>query len=101
MKVVINRCFGGFSVTKAVYDELGFEWDGYGYPDNEDFDIKSEHYNAYRSEPKLIAAIEKVGLDKSGDGGTELDIVDIPDGIEWHIHEYDGIEHVAESHRTW
>ena len=32
---------------------------------------------------------------------AEIGIVEIPDGVKWHIHEYDGIEHVAEDHRTW
>jgi len=27
--------------------------------------------------------------------------VEIPDDVKWHIHEYDGLEHVAEDHRTW
>jgi len=30
-----------------------------------------------------------------------LTIVDIPDDIEWQIEEYDGMEWVAEVHRTW
>jgi len=30
-----------------------------------------------------------------------LKIVDIPDGVEWEIEEYDGMEWVAEKHRTW
>jgi hypothetical protein len=32
---------------------------------------------------------------------AELAVVEIPDGINWHIGEYDGIEHIAENHRTW
>jgi hypothetical protein len=28
-------------------------------------------------------------------------VVEIPDGIEWSIQEYDGLEWVAEKHRTW
>jgi len=24
----------------------------------------------------------------------------VPDDVKWHIHEYDGLEHVAEDHRT-
>jgi hypothetical protein len=25
----------------------------------------------------------------------------VPDGVDWELSEYDGIEHVAEAHRTW
>ena len=25
----------------------------------------------------------------------------IPDDVEWYVEEYDGIEWVAEVHRTW
>lgn len=27
--------------------------------------------------------------------------VAIPDGVIWHIEDYDGLEHIAEDHRTW
>ncbi len=29
-KIVINKCYGGFGVTKAIFDELKLKWDGYG-----------------------------------------------------------------------
>ena len=32
---------------------------------------------------------------------SDLKVVEIPDGIRWYIDEYDGMEHVAERHRTW
>ena len=32
---------------------------------------------------------------------SELKIVEIPDGIEWEISEYDGLETVEEKHRNW
>ena len=25
----------------------------------------------------------------------------IPEGIKWHIADYDGMEHIAEDHRQW
>ena len=31
MKIAVNRRYGGFGLSKAVYEELGIEWDGYGY----------------------------------------------------------------------
>jgi len=30
-----------------------------------------------------------------------LKIVEVPDDANWYIAEYDGLEHVAERHRTW
>jgi hypothetical protein len=32
---------------------------------------------------------------------ADLKIVEIPDGVDWEIEEYDGNEWVAEVHRTW
>jgi hypothetical protein len=32
---------------------------------------------------------------------AELAVIEVPDGVEWAISEYDGNEHVAEVHRTW
>ena len=29
------------------------------------------------------------------------EIVDVPDDVQWHLVEYDGLEHIAENHRTW
>lgn len=101
MKIAINGCYGGFSVSKAVYDELGFVWDRYGYLDNDIFGIEAGDYYAYRADPRLIAAIEKVGLDKASGSLAKVRIVDIPDDVKWKISEYDGIETVSEKHRSW
>ena len=84
MKVVINKCYGGFGLSKealARYEELG----GYGFQ---------------RNDPILIQVIEELGEDANGDF-AELKIVEIPDDVEWFIEEYDGMEWVAEKHRTW
>jgi hypothetical protein len=48
----------------------------------------------------LIAVVEELGEAANG-WAASLKIVEIPDGVEWFIHEYDGREHVAERHRTW
>lgn len=88
-KIVINTCYGGFGVSEAVFNELGIRWDGYGFIGLE------------RDDPKLIAAIEKIGLKESSGQHAELKIVEIPDDVEWTIKEYDGIEWVAEKHQTW
>lgn len=89
MKVAVNHCYGGFSVTKQVYDELGIEWDGYGY------------INLERSDPKLIEAIEKVGAKLSSGRCAKIEIVEIPDDVKYFIDEYDGYESIHEEHRSW
>ena len=90
MKVVINRCYGGYSLSKAAYDYLGLEWNGYGYTYADD-----------RTNPKLIECLEAIGCEAASGEMANLKIVEIPDDVEWEIEEYDGREWVAEKHRVW
>lgn len=53
-----------------------------------------------RSNPLLIQVIEELG-DNANSRFSELKIVEIPDGTEYEIEEYDGNEWVAEKHQTW
>lgn len=87
MKVVINSCFGGFNLSEKAEDYLGCS--GFDYRDDEK-----------RTDPKLIKCVEKLGASANG-MGADLKIVEIPDGVEYVIEEYDGMEHVAEKHQTW
>lgn len=89
MKVVINRCYGGFSLSEKAYDYLGIPWDGYGFKDEED-----------RTNINLVECVEKLGEEANG-AFAELKVVDIPDDVEWEIEEYDGMEWVSEKHRVW
>ena len=89
MKIIINTCFGGYSLSEAAYNELGIPWDGYGFCEQ----LK-------RSDPKLVSCVEKLGNAANG-VLAELQIVEIPDNVEWEIKDYDGKEWVAEQHRTW
>lgn len=88
-KVVINTCFGGFSLSEEAYKLLGIEWDGYGYA-----------YNDKREDPKLIKVVEKLGKKANG-YCAKLKVVQIPSDIEYKIEEYDGAEWIAEKHRIW
>ena len=124
MKIVVNHCYGGFSISleaarfmaargneQAIvevkeYDDkssgkvdLGeiekkydIRWYGYGYTDNGD--------GYKRNDPDLVAAVETLG-EKADGMCASLVIVDVPDDVDWYIDEYDGMEHVAERHRTW
>lgn len=94
VKVVINVCFGGFSLSKEAYAHLGLEWDGYGYKyDDDEGDFR-------RYDPKLVKCVEELG-DKASGAHAELKVVEIPDDVEWKIDEYDGNEEVHEVHRVW
>lgn len=101
MEVVLNKCYGGFSVSEKVYKELNIKWDNYGYLTNEDLKIKSDNYNKYRTNKKLIKAIKKIGLKEASGTHAELKIIEIPDDVNWEINEYDGIESVIDKERHW
>ena len=90
MKVVINRCFGGFGLSDealARYNELaGTNLETY--------------YGIERNDPCLVQVVEEHGAKANG-RCADLKIVDIPVDVEWYIHEYDGLEAVYEKHRVW
>jgi len=154
MELVINRCYGGFSLSPLAVQELAkrkgkkcffFTYDcDKGYVPttlekllskrtlffcafsradaptllnrskdwgemtteerqaenalHDELDLPSRPPN--RSDPDLIAVVRELGEAANG-GCAELAIVSVPDGVEWEIDEYDGVEHVAETHRTW
>lgn len=121
MKVVINRCYGGFGLSKEAFELLlnkkGIEFE----TRPAEFRLKDGDLDYYkkgqlgveeaflwdhsltenRSDPDLIAVVEELGEESASGWAAELKIVDIPDDVVYDIHEYDGIEWVAERHRTW
>ena len=102
-KIVINDCYGGFGLSHEAmmkyseYRGLGLEAADGIYRDSEgeyfvDHDI-------LRDDPVLVRIVEEMA-DASGPY-SNLRIVEIPDGVEWQIEEYDGQEWIAEKHRIW
>lgn len=92
MKVVINTCYGGFSLSTMA--EVA-------YKDRANITDPNWYYwDMARDDPILIHLVEELLEDANGDY-AELKVVEIPDGVEWEICEYDGREWVAEKHRTW
>lgn len=53
-----------------------------------------------RTDPLLIECVETLGDDANG-MCAELKIIEIPDGIDYEITEYDGLESIKERHRSW
>ncbi len=152
MKLVINKCYGGYSLSmKAVarlaelqgkkayffkqrgindgYDSIPLNssdrlfWTAFSIPNpNEYFSEKkdwasqmqkeriqeNEKYRAVsldsrpedRTDPLLIQVVEELGKEANG-GCAELEIVEIPDGVDYEIEDYDGIESIHERHRSW
>lgn len=90
-KIVINRRHSGFGLTveaMALYEEyVGHEIDLF------DWEIP-------RDDPALVRVVEEL-KERAGERYSDLKVVEIPDGVEWELCEYDGIEWVAEKHRTW
>lgn len=119
-KVVINRCFGGFGLSNKAFEMLlnlkGIEFEKVRAKhafrsDDSDYYRKGHvgengHYLTYyqfgadRSDADLVDVVEQLGKDANG-WASDLRIVEIPDEVEWYVEEYDGMEHVAEVHRTW
>lgn len=90
MKVAINACYGGFGLSQKAF-EL--------YKEKAQNDISYAN-DIKRDDPILIEVIEELNHE-ADTRFSNLKIVEIPDGVEWEVQEYDGYEHIAEKHRTW
>lgn len=53
-----------------------------------------------RSDPTLVRLVEEMGTEANGQH-AHLRIVEIPDGVDWEISDYDGWETIEERHRRW
>ena len=115
IKVVINRCHGGFGLSheaimlysdaaklnlKAVKRDSSLIEYNYYLDGIEDNDHYFSEYNLRRDDLNLVGVVEILG-EKANGWAAELAVVEIPDDVNWYIAEYDGIEHIAERHRTW
>ena len=118
MKVVINNCFGGFSLSNRamhryyelkgikLYEDRKYsgEWINYyskpvSERSNEDDGFVS-NFNIPRNDPHLVQVVEE--LRDAADGShAALKVVDFPDGLPWQISEYDGSESVEFDMSEW
>lgn len=113
MELVINKCYGGYGLSDAAIKwlrERGCEAAkinpivGEKYPNSDE--IKDE-WLTNSNNPDIprhdILLVECVRALKSKANGkyAKLEIIKIPDGIDYVIEEHDGMEWVAEKHETW
>ena len=87
MKILINACYGGFGLSRAfrnIFNER--------HPDRPLENDCLARKN--RADPDIIALFEELGSEKSSGHYAKLEIDEIPDGMKWNIHDYDGMESV-------
>lgn len=142
-RVVINSCYGGFSLSSAAYERLA----EYGVPIQKRYEatrgpngryiedprnaglvifdnaldehsdeainklskttvnIGRRYWDCWtrenREHPLLLRVINDLGPEVASGKYAKLKIVEIPIFTEYTIEEYDGMEHIAEKHKTW
>lgn len=119
MKIAINRCSGGFRLSTEAYEWLienkgwrvtEFNEDGSGYKDSTAQIVKGDRKSyflcedkddsKFRVNPDLIECIEALGS-KVNSSVSKIEVIEIPDDIEFTIERFHGTEWIAEKHRTW
>ena len=137
MKVILNKCYGGFGISKAGYElyakKKGIEIFAYKLEcvndkpiyrktdigssiftitftkDFGDYielsDDNSEKYflelrSNHREDPVLIEVVEELG-ERANGPFSKLVVVDIPDGMEYEIDDYDGVETLHQKVKKW
>lgn len=143
MKVVVNKCYGGFGISVQALKELvkrkaacvesftpkkyyggknekykaGKDWEqnwnkdfaryeniGHGfmadknrqynvYKDGLIYSLKDRYENSLRTDKDLVDVVEKMGVKAHGHLSS-LSVIEIPDGIDWELAEYDGMESI-------
>jgi hypothetical protein len=87
MKLLINDCWGVFGFSKEFEIHI-------------DSLTKDQLINKYellaRHNQFLVEEAIKFGLDKASGTFSKLIVVDLPDGCEYKIHEYDGMESIED-----
>lgn len=146
MKIVLNGCYGGFSLSYeaiilywyargkklyfykdiSTYDNYSkvhkYErisladiqrsrntWTGYIYCTTEDQGALLDHFPEHvvngrdidRTDPILISVVETIGSKAASGRFAKLYIEEIPDGTQYKIDEYDGMEDLITKDDDW
>ena len=114
MHVLVDSILSDKAVEKCI--EYGMTVGPYGHKPEPDFHIREKDYgianskyvdnfygkpNGNRDNPIVVRVVEELGPQEASGFCADLKVVEIPDGVEFEVEEYDGNEWVAEKHRTW
>lgn len=100
MKLVINKCFGGFSLSPQAVSLIRTKLEATFQQQDIDELLEFDGRRVPRNLPEVVEAVESLGVEANG-RCADLRVIEIPDNIQWQVVEYDGNEHVAEVHRRW
>ncbi len=123
MRLVLNKCFGGFQLSNEAYEWLiknkgwkvtTYTKDGRGYVNEKAQLVKADRSSLghkywlvndkadieFRTSHDLIAVVEALG-DKVNTNVSRLQIIEVPKNVvNPYIDEYDGVETLREG-RSW
>lgn len=105
-KIVINTKHGGFGLSQEAclrLIELGYD-KLTPIPEEEYHEWYPNGFYGVSDIPRdnllLVRVVEELGVRVNGPHAL-LKVVEIPYDVGWSIEEYDGLEWIAEEHRTW
>lgn len=80
MKIVVNKCFGGFDISDDAARELG---------------LSDKYYLVSRINKHLIKMVEE-NADRVSGPSAKLRVVEVPDNAtDWKLNDYDGRETIT------
>ena len=94
MKIVINSCYGGFDLTPDERILIASKAPELLVDGRLDIHLIPRHH------PALVEAVERFA-EEPHDPYAELEVIEVPDGIEYDILDNDGIETVYEIGHAW
>lgn len=78
MKIVVNKCYGGYGFSDIVFAALGIE----------------HEYDVERTDIRLVKLVE-ADPEAASERFSKLTVVEIPDeSTDYSVDEYDGFESV-------